>query len=165
MSAIKDQEPVAFSDEPESAATPWGYALNVVGVYQDTVTHNWTVPMSRLVSQLAKEELVETKWYDVDSLSDAATFQEAVGAARLADVIVISVYAAEELPANLYVWIDAWLPRRRARAGASVVGDPADLGVGEDRAVELGRLLALRVEPEARGDPRHVWIRSLVVCG
>ena len=133
MSAIKDQEPVAFSDEPESAATPWGYALNVVGVYQDTVTHNWTVPMSRLVSQLAKEELVETKWYDVDSLSDAATFQEAVGAARLADVIVISVYAAEELPANLYVWIDAWLPRRRARAGALT----ALIGVPEERISQL----------------------------
>ena len=32
---------------------------------------------------------------------------------------VVSVYAADELPLDLYVWINAWLPRRRnAREGA-----------------------------------------------
>jgi hypothetical protein len=31
---------------------------------------------------------------------------------------MVSVYVAEELPLNLYVWITAWLPRRPARTGA-----------------------------------------------
>jgi len=43
---------------------------------------------------------------------------DAVRAALVADLIVVSVHAADELPLGLYVWIDAWLPRRTSREGA-----------------------------------------------
>jgi hypothetical protein len=118
MRASDVQEGMAFPEVPEVSVDEAKYALNVVRVYQDPVTQSWTAPMRHLVTQLAKEERVRHAWYDVQSLDDAATLREAVQAARLADVIVVSVYAAEVLPANLYAWIDAWLPRRAARVGA-----------------------------------------------
>jgi hypothetical protein len=74
--------------------------------------------MCRLVTQLAKEDLIQNKWFDVRSLNDTGILLEAVRAALEADVIVITAYAADELPLNLYVWIDAWLPRRGSRVGA-----------------------------------------------
>lgn len=94
------------------------YALNIVGVYQDPLTQSWGMPMCRLASQLAGEEHVRETWYDVHSLDDVQILTDAVHAALVADVLVVSLYAADELPLGLYVWIDAWLPRRTSRAGA-----------------------------------------------
>jgi hypothetical protein len=106
------------SDQVTVAPTESGYALNIVGVYQDEVTQSWGVPMCRLAKQLAGEYRVRNMWYDVRSLADTETLLEAVRAALVADVIVIAVYAAEELPLGIYVWIDVWLPRRSSREGA-----------------------------------------------
>jgi len=123
--------PELFSDEVTAVPTESEYALNIVGVYQDTVTQSWGVPMCRLATQLAGEDHIRNTWFDVDSLNDIETLLEAVRAALVADVIVISVYAAEELPLGLYVWIDAWLPRRTSREGAltALIGadEPQDL--------------------------------------
>jgi hypothetical protein len=133
-----------FSDEVTAAPTESEYALNIVGVYQDTVTQSWGVPMCRLATQLAGEDHIRNTWFDcgvsssfiifnpdVDSLNDIGILMETVRAALVADVIVISVYAAEELPLGLYVWIDAWLPRRTSREGAltALIGadEPQDL--------------------------------------
>jgi hypothetical protein len=107
-----------LSDEVTVAPTESEYALNIVGVYQDPVTQSWGVPMCRLATQLAGEDRIRNTWFDVHSLDDIGVLLEAVRAALLADVIVISVYAADELPLGLYVWIDAWLPRRTSRQGA-----------------------------------------------
>ena len=107
-----------LSDEPTGAPRDSGPELNIVGVYQDPLTQSWGVPMCRLAMQLAGESLVRNTWYDVHSLSDLRILLAAVRAALVADVIVVSVYAADELPLDLYVWINAWLPRRNAREGA-----------------------------------------------
>jgi hypothetical protein len=65
-----------------------------------------------------RRDLVRNTWYDVHSLSDLEILLASVRAALVADVIVVSVYAADELPLDLYVWINAWLPRRNSREGA-----------------------------------------------
>jgi hypothetical protein len=107
-----------LSDEMTVALRESGYELNIVGVYQDPLTQSWGLPMCRLAAQLAGEDLIRNTWYDVHSLSDLGILLAAVRAALVADVIVVSVYAADQLPLDLYVWIDAWLPRRNAREGA-----------------------------------------------
>jgi len=107
-----------LSDEVTVAPTESEYALNIVGVYQDPLTQSWGVPMRRLATQLAGEEHVRDTWYDVHSLDDVQILSDAVRAALVADLIVISIHAADELPLGLYVWIDAWLPRRASREGA-----------------------------------------------
>jgi len=119
-----------LSDEVAAAPAESDYALNIVGIYQDEVTQSWGAPICRLAKQVAGEDHVRDTWYDVHSLDDIETLLEAVRAALAADMIVISVHAAEDLPLGLYVWIDAWLPRRPARAGAIAaligVNDPQD---------------------------------------
>ncbi|MGD0815118.1 MAG: hypothetical protein ABSA83_16080 [Verrucomicrobiota bacterium] len=107
-----------FSDVVTVAPNRAAYELNIVGVYQDPLTQSWGVPMCRLAMQLAGEDRIRNTWYDVHSLADIDIFLDAIRAALMADVIVISVYAAEELPMDLYVWIDAWLPRRPPGEGA-----------------------------------------------
>jgi hypothetical protein len=71
-----------------------------------------------LATQLLGEDLVHNNWYDVHSLRDLEILLAAVRAALVADVIVVSLYAADELPLDLYVWINVWLPRRNLREGA-----------------------------------------------
>ena len=120
-----------FSEEVTVAPTESEYALNIVGVYQDPMTQSWGVPMCRLATQLAGEDRIRNTWFDVHSLNDIGILLEAVRAALVADVLVVSVYAADELPLGLYVWIDAWLPRRTSREGAltALIGadEPRDL--------------------------------------
>ena len=107
-----------FSDPVALAPAESEYALNILGIYQDPLTQSWGMPMCRLAAQLAGEHRIRNQWFDVQSLDDIGVLLEAVRAALVADVIVVSVYAAEELPLGLYVWIDAWLPRRSSRVGA-----------------------------------------------
>jgi len=122
--AIKISEPPAPPDEPALAPIEPQYILNIVGVYQDSVTRDWAAQSFRRATKLAGEECIQNSWYDAGSLGDPGTFLEAVSAALIADVIVISIYAMDELPLDLYVWFDAWLPRRLSRVGAlaAVVG-------------------------------------------
>lgn len=107
-----------FSDPAAVAPAESDYALNILGIYQDPLTQSWGMPMCRLATQLAGENRIRNQWFDVHSLNDIGVLLEAVRAALVADVIVVSVYAADELPLGLYVWIDAWLPRRSSREGA-----------------------------------------------
>ena len=107
-----------LSDQVTVAPAESEYALTIVGVYQDPLTQSWGVPMCRLATQLAGNEHFRNTWYDAHSLDDIQILTEAVRAALVADLIVVSVHAADELPLGLYVWIDAWLPRRASREGA-----------------------------------------------
>ena len=106
------------------------YALNIVGVYQDVASRNWAMQVCQRATQSAGEEQVRNLWYNANSLSDAGVLLDANRAALVADVIVISLYASDELPLGLYVWVQAWLPRRLSRKGALAalvgVADPWD---------------------------------------
>jgi len=111
------KRPVLSEEEAQAPAEP-GYSLNIAGVYQDSVTREWALQTCHRATRLAGEESIQSKWYHANALSHPALLVHAVRAALAADVIVVSVYAAHELPLDLYVWIDAWLPRRPARVGA-----------------------------------------------
>jgi len=111
-------ERTAFGDGVAIAPVVSGYTLNIAGVYQDSVTRDWAMQSCRQATQLAGGERVQNTWCNTNSLSDPGILLDAVRAAVAADVIVISVYAADELPLDLYVWIEAWLPRRLSRRGA-----------------------------------------------
>ena len=130
MKAVDLLERPVLSDELAIAAAGSGFSLNVAGVYQNSVTRDWVMQTCRRATRLAGEESVQSAWYNASSLSDPGMFVDAVRAALVADVIMVSVYAADELPLNLYVWIDAWLPRRLSRVGALAaligVADPLD---------------------------------------
>jgi len=130
MKAVEIFDRTVLADEAALAPDESGYTLNIAGVYQDTVTRNWAMQTCRHATRLAGEERVRNKWYNANSFSDHGILQHAVHAALVADVILVSVYAAEELPLDLYVWFQAWLPRRPSRAGALTaligVAEPPD---------------------------------------
>ena len=159
MTTIELPERTVLSEELEIAPAKSGYALNVVGVYQDPVTQSWAVPMCRLVTQLAEEDHVQNRWYHVTSLGDTRMLVDAVHAARVADVIVVSIYAADELPVELYVWFDAWLPRRVMRMGAltALIGVDEPLDPQAVRTHEYLSAVARKAQldfiPQARKRP------------
>jgi hypothetical protein len=117
MKPIELMQRTLLSDELAGAPDE-SCALNVAGVYQDSVTRDWTMQFCRRATRVAGEESVQCAWYSTNSLSDTGKLMDAASAAVVADVIVVSVYAADELPLELYIWVEAWLPRRLSRAGA-----------------------------------------------
>jgi hypothetical protein len=119
-----------FLDESETALDGSGYEFKIAVVYQDTLAQSWAIQMCRPVRQKFGGEHVQNTWHSVRSLSDPEILVEAAHAALAADVIVVAVHAADELPPELCAWIDVWLPRRLARMGAlaaliGVAGEPA----------------------------------------
>jgi len=92
--------------------------FKIAGVYQDALTWEWARQLCGSVAQKVGQEHVHDSWHEVHSLADPQILVEAVQMAMAADVIVVSLYAAEELPPDLYGWIHSWLPRREMRAGA-----------------------------------------------
>jgi hypothetical protein len=123
-------EPNFLSEELETSSGDSGHKFKIAVVYQDKVTQSWAMQLCDPVEEKFGGEYVQNTWHDVNSLSDPEMLLEAVRAALSADVIVISVYAADELPPELYAWINVWLPRRLSRAGAlaaliGVAGKPA----------------------------------------
>jgi hypothetical protein len=133
MKRVKASSPLRRpTNQLEVAIAPdeTAYSLNIAGVYQDPVTRHWGMQTCRRATQLVGEDRVQNAWFDANSLSDPGIFLDAVHAALMADVIMVSVYAADELPLDVYVWIQAWLPRRHSRAGALTaligVAEPPD---------------------------------------
>jgi len=118
MSAAEQLEWTALWDEPGLAPVKSGHAFSIAGVYQDALTCGWAVQLCRPVTQLAGEEWVQHTWYEVPTLRDPCILLNAVQTALRADAIIVSVHAADELPAELCAWIEAWLPHRLSRMGA-----------------------------------------------
>jgi hypothetical protein len=86
--------------------------LTVVLLYEDALTRRWTQEVCELVERLAGRERVEWRSWGLSDLSESKVLAEACQVTVRADLIVVSVYAAQNLPLNLYLWVEAWLPRR-----------------------------------------------------
>jgi hypothetical protein len=118
MKAVELLQRMAPVNAAATAADEPAYTLNIAGVYQDGVTQDWATQSCQLATQLARVGRVEERWFNLSSLCDPEILVDAVRSALMADVIVVSVYAADELPAGLCVWLEEWLPHRAARGGA-----------------------------------------------
>jgi hypothetical protein len=118
MKSVEFPEGTGQSDEVNIVPDAPGYTLNIVGVYQDMLTRYWAMQTCRWATQFARAGRVQNKWFSVDSLNDPGIFVDAVRSALVADVIVVSIHAADELPPDLCVWFEAWLPRRPTRVSA-----------------------------------------------
>jgi len=124
-----------FLAESETALDDSGYEFKIAVVYQDTLAQSWAIQMCRPVRQKFGGENVQNTWHSVRSLSDPEILVEAANAAFAADVIVVAIHAADEMPPELCAWIDVWLPRRLARVGALA----ALIGVAGETAPEVSR--------------------------
>ena len=86
-----------------------------------------TAVMEGLLTQLVGKESTRTDSWRISDLARPEVLVQAVQSAARADVVLVAVSAAGELPPDLCVWIDAWLPRRAGCTGALV----AMIGVPE----------------------------------
>jgi hypothetical protein len=145
MARFEILTPSARSDKAPHVLDEVGHPLKVALSYQDAITRQWALEMYRQVSQLVGADHIHDTWWNTTSLlSDPQLLQDAVVAATLADVIVVSVHAAEELPLDLYVWIDAWLPRRPQRRGAllALIGARDQVDTGSSHALDYLQAVA-----------------------
>ena len=110
-------------------------ALKVATVYQDPLTRHWATELWDRVGQLVGQGSICHQSWKISDLTDPCVFMDAVGAAAEADVLVVSVRDAGEVPISLYVWADAWVPSRVGRAGALV----ALIGVPPQPNAQSGR--------------------------
>src|SRR5580658_2002961 len=110
MKAVELLQRMVLSNETATVLDESGYTLNIAGAYQDWVTEGWATQTCHLATQRARAGRVQNSWFNINSLGDPEILAKAICAALTADVIVVSVYAADELPLDLYTWFDLWLP-------------------------------------------------------
>jgi hypothetical protein len=126
---------MAPSAQTASASKKVEPALSVAMVYQDPLTRHWAAELWNRVEQLVGHEGVCRQSWKISGLADARVFADAVQAAAESDVLVVSVRDTGDLPADLDLWFEAWLPRRAGRAGALV----ALIGVPPQPDIQSGR--------------------------
>jgi hypothetical protein len=106
-------------NEAKPAPDESAYDLRLVLAYEDLLTRTWALDSFEAVPPAGRAQIQLTEWR-IHRLLESKEFPDSVGAAARADIIVVALHATDELPIPLYVWIDAWLPRRARRAGALV---------------------------------------------
>ena len=113
-------------DQPENE-----YGLKVAVLYQDAPTCKWAMQIRDQMARLAGSGVVRSNSWEIGSMNDPDVLMEAILKTMVADVILVSIYDAKEVPVDFNVWVDAWLPRRCQPMGAlialiSVLGQPDD---------------------------------------
>jgi len=152
-------------DEAVCAPVELEGALKVAVVYQDGVTHDWGMQFCSRATRVAGEQSVQSAWYDASSLSEPESLLDAVRATIAADVIVVSVHAAYELPLDLYVWVDAWLPHRCSRTGAltALIGATEPLNA-QIRTAEYLQAVARMAQLDFVQEHKHLIVSPSPSC-
>src|ERR1035441_8827809 len=96
-------------------------ALNVVIVYQDSVTRYWAAELWDRMGRLIDSGGICRKSWKIGDLTQSAVFADSVQAAAKANVLIVAVRDAGEFPVTLSVWIDAWVPNRVEPSGGALV--------------------------------------------
>jgi hypothetical protein len=120
------------------------YALNIALLYQDTLTRKWATQVCDQVTRLAGEGACRCTWWEIGRLSDPDVLMDASLMTMVADVVLVSIYDAKELPINLCAWIDTWLPNRCLPMGAliALISVPGDLNAQTKPARDCLRAVA-----------------------
>ena len=141
-------------------------ALRVATVYEDPLTRYWAAELWDRVGRLVGEgDICHQSWL-INNLTAARTFTDAVEAAAKADVLIVAVRDAGELPAKLCAWIDAWVPQRFGRPGAlvAVIGVPSEpdnqYGLVHQYLDSVTRKAGLDFLPRERKLPKESSARS-----
>lgn len=107
-----------------------GGVPNVSLLYEDTITRNWVLELWNRIGGMVGLPLDNIQPCSILDLASPLMFSRAVTEAIRADMILVGLRGAPELPVNLYVWVDAWMPRRQLKTGALV----AIIGISETTA-------------------------------
>jgi hypothetical protein len=136
-------EPAPASEQSASWAEA-AYVLTVACVYQDEPARDWARQVCARVSPCAGQNAVRLTEWQVSALGEPGVLADAVAVAAAADVIVVAIQAASELPVHLCEWLVAWLRRRPRVAGALValISRSEQFGAQAHRAQDYLRAVA-----------------------
>jgi hypothetical protein len=109
-----------MADGTAIALMDGGYALNVALVYQDALTRQWAGRVRDRMAEVVGEAAIRCTEWKISDLRERRAFSEGAAVLARADVIVVSLYAAERLPAIFYLWVNLWLQQRSGLPGALV---------------------------------------------
>jgi hypothetical protein len=100
--------------------------LGVVLLYEDELTEQYAWEQSRRMAPLVGERRRRCCGWNLRELAEPRAFDRAMRAALQAELLILCVRAAKDLPLAFYAWADSWLPYRRHAAGtfALVLGLP-----------------------------------------
>lgn len=118
--------------------------LEVTVVYEDSASRRWACQFCDRVVELVGRDAVRSAWWKLGDLGEPAVLAGAVSTALRADVIIVTVRAAEGLPLPFYVWVDSWLPHHAPGTAALValIAMPDNPGSQLDRASQYLRTVA-----------------------
>ena len=106
----------------QSRAVPPGQSLvlNAVVVHQDAPCREPAIELCSRVSRSVGPQSFYFRLWSFRDLSETEVFQEAVLAAETAEVLIVSVRAAEKLHPRLCGWLDSWVPCRHRLEGTLI---------------------------------------------
>jgi hypothetical protein len=94
----------------------------VLVLYEDIPARNAAVELcDHLTAKFGAELEFEFTWWGFRYLSEEEIAKQAAGAALTADLILVSVPHAEDLPLEVKAWFERWLSDREPAEGALVV--------------------------------------------
>lgn len=160
-------------DEAVPPPASEGCALSVAVIYQDAPTKRWARQLCERVTRIVGQECVRITWWNIGDLSEPGVLAGAVSTAMRADVIVVAIHAARDLPLPFYVWVEAWLPHRLQAMGSllALIDMPDRADLQSDRARDYlrsiarqGRLDFLVEERKLPPEPAEASPESICDC-
>ena len=120
MKPIGTMPEIAAGECLPAAALERRFALNAAVVYQDIPSRERVAQLCSRVARSIGRQSFHLRSWSFAELDQPEIFQGAVSAAVDADVMIVSLHAAEKLPAGFCAWIDAWLSRRQRPDGSLI---------------------------------------------
>ena len=94
----------------------------IVVLYEDNCSRDAAISLCNSLEQIFHSELdFEITWCRFKYFNDPAVASEAADLAARADVVLVSVPCAEDLPLEVKAWFERWLRRRETSEGALVL--------------------------------------------
>jgi len=140
----RPSEQIALLDKHIVLSPKGDSPISFVCVYEDTESREWAGEVFGRVSKLAGRQGVRPTWWRMSNLNSPGVLAAAVSTAMRADVIVVSVRAAEGLPLPFYAWSSTWSQHRFQTAGllVALLGEPEQPGAKSGRIGDYLRVVA-----------------------
>jgi hypothetical protein len=94
----------------------------IVILYEDNSSRDAAISLCNSLRQIFNSELdFEVTWCRFKYFNDSAVASEAADLAARADVVLVSVPSAQDLPLEVKAWFERWVPGREKSEGALVL--------------------------------------------
>jgi hypothetical protein len=102
LDALESQQPPCLEER-----------VSLAVIYDNLLAQRQAMEVcSRLVQQLGEEFEFDTDCWSFEQVSQAGIAEEAASHAADADILIVAVAEAEQLPNSLKLWIEMWLARK-----------------------------------------------------